>query len=284
LTLSSIYDIYFIIILFDNKKRCFMVIKTGFFRQVGITLIAAFILSSCSAAQTPSTAAIPAASPTPLPQNASSTEVPTNTPAATATTALVATNTPSPAPTATLTAPPTVAATANAASSLTAQVVPTTNPYCRKGPGYGYNAITFLLSGTAYNVIGRDSLNSWWQVQAPGNVNCWVADAYVTKQGPVEQVSIVRAQPLPGTPAQFVNSYVCDTSKKTLTVALNWAAVDYVTGYHIYRDGNQVAELGPTATSYGDNAPRGENVVYELEAFNDYGVAPRIATNVPACK
>lgn len=261
-----------------------MVSKTDYFRLMGIALIAAFILSSCSAAQTPAATAIPAASSTPLPQSASSTEVPTKMPVPTDTTVPAATNTSTPVATATLAAPPTVAATANAASSLTAQVVPTTNPYCRKGPGYGYNAITFLLSGTAYNVIGRDSLNSWWQIQAPGNVNCWVADAYITKQGPVEQVSIVKAQPLPGTPAQFVNSYVCNTSKKTLTVALNWASVDYVTGYHIYRDGNQVAELGPTATSYGENAPRGENVVYELEAFNDYGVAPRIATNVPACK
>jgi hypothetical protein len=261
-----------------------MVSKTEYFRLMGIVLIAAFILSSCSAAQTHAATANLASSPTPFTQNASSTEVPTKMPVPTDTTVPAATNTSTPIATATLAAPPTVAATAKAASSSTAQVVPTANPYCRKGPGYGYDAITFLLSETAYNVIGRDNLNSWWQVQAPGNVDCWVADAYVTKQGPVEQVSIVKAQPLPGTPAQFVNSYVCDTSKKTLTVALNWAAVDYVTGYHIYRDGTQVAELGPTATSYGDKAPRGENVVYELEAFNDYGVAPRIATNVPACK
>ena len=261
-----------------------MITKTGYFRLIGIAMIAAFILSSCSAAPTAAATANLATSPTPLTQNDSSTEVPTNTPAPTATTAPAATDTSTPEPPATPAVNPTVAATATTASSANAQVVPTINPYCRKGPGYGYDAITFLLKGTAYTVIGRDSLNSWWQTQVPGNVNCWVVDTSVTRQGPVEQVAIVQAPPLPGTPVQFVNTYVCNVSKKTLTVALNWAAVDNVTGYNIYRDGNQLAQIGPTLTSYSDSAPLGTDHVYELEAFNDYGVAPRIATSVPTCQ
>jgi hypothetical protein len=110
-----------------------------------------------------------------------------------------------------------------------------------------------------------------------------VVDIDVSKQGPVEQVSIVQVPPLPGMPAQFVNSYECNLSTKTLTVALNWAAVDNVTGYTLYRDGNPLAQIGPTVTSYPDSAPLGGTKVYELEAFNDYGVAPRIATTVPTC-
>ncbi len=220
-------------------------VKKVMYKLVGISLVAATVLSACSAVATTAGPAILPASPTSPNQGVSSPEGPTNTPAATATPAPVATATPAPVASPTLPAIPTAAAT-TAPSSSTAQVVPTTNPYCRKGPGFGYDAITFLLSGNAYNVIGRDSLNSWWQVQAPGNVNCWVPDANVTRQGPVEQVSIVQAPPLPGMSGQFVNSYVCNVSKKTLTVALDWAAVDNVTGYTIYRDGNQIAQVGST--------------------------------------
>ena len=43
------------------------------------------------------------------------------------------------------------------------------------------------------------------------------------------------------------------------------------------------AEVGPSVTAYHDDAPLGVNLVYELEAFNDFGVAARISTNVPAC-
>jgi hypothetical protein len=259
--------------------------KRGYFRPIGIIMVAALILSSCSASVTTAAPATQAVPPTPLNQSGSSSPAAaTDTPAPTATPVPAATDTPAPVSTATLAAAPTVAATATTASSLTAQVVPTINPYCRKGPGYGYDAITFLLSGTAYNVIGRDSLSSWWQIQAPGNVNCWVVDANVTKLGPLEQVSVVQAPPLPGTPAQFVSSFKCDVSLKTFSVALNWAAVNYVANYRIYRNGDLLIEVGPTVTSYSDNGPLGQDLVYELQPFNDYGVAPRISTSVPACR
>lgn len=163
-------------------------------------------------------------------------------------------------------------------------MVPTLNAYCRKGPGSGYHIITFLLKGTAYNVIGRDNLDSWWLVQAPGSANCWVVGASANTQGPVEQVAVVQVQPLPGTPSQFVNSFVCDTTLNTLTVVFNWAAASNVTGYNIYRNGTKLAEVGPTVTSYSDSAPLGVALVYELEAFNDYGVALRVSTTVQACE
>jgi uncharacterized protein YgiM (DUF1202 family) len=163
-------------------------------------------------------------------------------------------------------------------------VIPTLNAYCRKGPGTSYDAITFLLAGSVYNVTGRNSLNNWWQVQAPGNVGCWVGEATVTKQGAVEQVAIVQAPALPGIPAGFVNSYVCDNVLKTLGVSFNWAEATDVTGYNLYRNGDLLIQLGPDLTSYHDTAPLGEDQVYELEAFNSYGVAARVSTNVPACQ
>jgi len=184
-------------------------------------------------------------------------------------------------------ATPTLTATEKATpnSQLAAQVIPTLNAYCRKGPGTMYTKITFIQTGKAYNVIGRNSQNTWWQIQVPGTNDCWVGDANVGKQGPVEQVSIVQGLPLPGTPASFVNSYVCDITLGTLGVSFNWAAAVGVTGYRIYRNGDLLATVAENETSYhDDDAPLEQDLVYELEAFNADGVAARISSKVPACR
>jgi hypothetical protein len=175
-------------------------------------------------------------------------------------------------------------ATDTPAASLAAQVIPNLNAYCRKGPGTSYDQVTVLQKGMAYNSIGRNSLNSWWQIQVPGKPDCWVGDANVDKQGPVEQLSIVPPPPLPGTPSKFVNSFVCDIKMKSLVVSLNWATVPGVTGYRLYRNGDLLVSVEASTITYSDNAPLGADLVYEVEAFNTFGVAPRLSTTVPACK
>ncbi len=241
---------------------------------IGMSVVAAIILASCNSAA-------PTATATAAPVIPTSTPVPVM-PTAMATIAPVATNTP--VPQATATQPPTLAATPTT-EQLTAQVIPSINAYCRKGPGTGYFEITYLTNGTTYNVVGRNSLNTWWQVQAPGNVTCWEGDPNGTTQGPVQQVPIVFVPPLPLTPSLFVETNTCNTTLNTLTVSFNWASVQNVTGYRIYRNGTLWTTVGPTVNAYEDSsAPLGVNILYELEAFNDYGVAPRISTTVGACE
>ncbi len=262
--------------------------KNGTMIMIGISLVAAMILSSCSAATGTAAPVGQAATPVPLNQVESSTPVATNTPPAVATVVPTATSTVAPAVTPTIvptgqSTPATSATLISPVSQGAAQVIPNFNPYCRKGPATNYHAITFLIKGTSYNVIGRDSASSWWQVQAPGNVTCWVADSDVTRQGAVEQAAIAQAPPLPGMPVPLVSSYVCNTSNRTLGVSLNWAAAPNVIGYRIFRNGTQVADVGSTMTSYHDDAPLGVSLVYELQAYNDNGEAPILSTNVPSC-
>ena len=246
------------------------------FAQVG--LIAAFLLVSCSPT---ATQAVPASAIATQPPAASPVA-----PTATIPAAPTATNTAAPTVPATAvptaTAAPTASSAPTAAGQSTAQIVPSINAYCRKGPSSNYYQITYLLKGNAYNVIGRDATNSWWLVQAPGNVTCWVGDPNATKQGPVDQAAVAAAQPLPATPA-FVDSYTCNTAAKTLDVALNWSTVDYATGFRLYRNGSLLVYASPTVTSFTDSAPLGAAVIYELTAYNDYGEATRISVSVPAC-
>jgi hypothetical protein len=163
-------------------------------------------------------------------------------------------------------------------------MAPSINANCRKGPGTGYYVITYLQQGNVYNVIGRNSLNTWWLVQAPGNVTCWIGDPGATQMGPVDQATIALVQPLPATPATFVDSYTCITTLHNLSVVFNWSAVTNVTGYRIIRNGTQITDAPPTATAFSDsNAPRGVSLVYALEAHNDYGAAAQITVSVPSC-
>ena len=243
-----------------------------FFSLIGSSLVAAIILTSCGASAPVATATMKAtqeASPTPI------------VPSPTATTIPIATEPSTPSDTATQAATATTIPTAQ----LTAQVIPSINAYCRKGPGTGYYEITYLQTGTAYDVIGRNSINTWWQVQASGNIQCWMGDPNASKHGPVDQAPVVYVPNLPVTPSSFgVSSRTCTTAPITTSVSFEWTAVQNVTGYRIYRNGSVVTTTGPNESSSIDiNSLLGVTLVYELEAFNDYGAAPRLSVTVQSC-
>jgi hypothetical protein len=194
--------------------------------------------------------------------------------------------------TATFTATPastdTLTPTATATAQLAPFVIPHVNAFCRKGPGTLYDQVTVLLKGTSYNATARNSQSStdlWWLVQAPGSKDCWVGNSTVDTQGPVEQLAIVQAPPLPTTPGNFGNTYVCDLKSKIWGVSLSWVETGGETGYRIYQNGALLTSVDKSQTTYKDtNPPLGVDLVYELEAFNVNGVAPRSSTSVPACK
>jgi hypothetical protein len=245
-----------------------------FYKLNGIAIAATFILTSCNLAAS-----------TQAPASATATLAPVSSPVApTASMPPTAIATATSVPTATATAAPTATSAPTVTSQLNAQLAPSDNANCRKGPGTGYYIVTYLQQGNVYNVIGRNSLNTWWLVQASANVTCWIGDAGATQMGPVNQATIVPVQPLPATPATFVDTYTCNTTLHNLTVVFNWSAVSYVTGYRLFRNGTQITDLPPTTTSFSDtNAPRGVSLVYALEAHNDYGAAAQITVSVPSC-
>jgi len=64
----------------------------------------------------------------------------------------------------------------------------------------------------------------------------------------------------------------------------NWAVAPAAAGYRIYRDGELLTTVAGNLTSYHDDAPMDVDLLYEMEAFNDYGVAVRVEARVPACR
>jgi hypothetical protein len=164
------------------------------------------------------------------------------------------------------------------------QVISTLNAYCRKGPNTLYDIVTFIQKGTAYDVVGRDSQNAWWLINAPGVSPCWVGGANVSVNGPTEQALVVQGLPLSETPVLFESSGDCNTILKTFGVRLDWSAAQDATGYRIYRNGVWLTSVAGSETSYHDDAPMNLDLVYDLEAFNNYGMAVRVQTSAPACK
>ena len=139
--------------------------RKDIFRLIGISLVAASILTSCYFAATPVAHVIATANP-------GSTIVPTVLPTMTSTMP----------PTVQPTTTSTVAEIPTLTTQLAPQLIPTLNAFCRIGPGTAYYQITFLQKGMVYTVIGRNSLNTWWKIQVPGTNGCWVGDANVSKQ------------------------------------------------------------------------------------------------------
>ena len=239
--------------------------QTLFNKLIGSGLATVCLLTACTATATTMAAAtsVPATS-TPVAPTAMAVPVPT------------ATETNPPPPTAT--EPPTPTA------QLTPEVNPGMNAYCRKGPGTNYYPITFLQAGNNYTIVGQNGLNTWWLIQAPGNITCWMGDPTSVLAGPVWQVSIQTAPPLPQKPGDFIATPTCHSALNILYVEFSWLAQDNAIGYRLYRNGNLLADLGPNTTYYEDHTPPfGVDLRYALEAYNEYGVADRATLTIPEC-
>jgi hypothetical protein len=170
------------------------------------------------------------------------------------------------------------------AASPVPQLVFLSNANCRKGPGTAYDVATSFAKGKLLPAVGRNEASSWWLVQIQPGSTCWVGDAVVSRSGPVEQLPVMQAPPLPEAPAKFVNTNICDVKLKKLTVNLNWATVSGATGYNLYRNGSLLTSFGPGTTTYVDDAPLGVALTYAAEALNGVGHSGRVTTTVPLCK
>jgi len=175
---------------------------------------------------------------------------------------------------------PTETATAQPAAPLVTFVL---NANCRKGPGTGYDVVDTPLKGMLLPAVGRSDDGFWWNVELLAGSRCWVNNSTVITSGPVDQLPLVKAPPLPGAPGNFADSTICNP-KTGLSVKLSWDPAAGAGGYNLYRNGTLLTSLGKASAGYGDSAPTNLELTYALEAVNSYGHSGQVSLTIPACK
>lgn len=77
-------------------------------------------------------------------------------------------------------------------------VIALKNANCRYGPGTAYDIADTLFAGKTAPLVGRNELNTWWQIQGPtfGSL-CWVSQVTVQVNGSTDGVPVRVAPPPP---------------------------------------------------------------------------------------
>jgi hypothetical protein len=189
----------------------------------------------------------------------------------------------------------------------------TINAHCRRGPGTAYDIVTSLFEGEEVMLEGRSADNSWWWARLPeSTAHCWVADSVVVVDGPMLELPVVAAPPLPtdtptatrtptptpkppkpkppkpqlsppAAPSQLtIANKVCTDTKYRLT--LEWFdGANNEDGYRVFRDGQLLATLGKNSNSYKENPPGSGPYTYGVEAFNPVGASGRPSVFEEGC-
>ena len=208
-----------------------------------------------------------------------------NTEAAPAATATVIPPTETPAPTETslpATVTPTLTPQFTATSAIYPLLTLAVDTVCRMGPDKHYYSTTAIAKGRSFEANGRSADSTWIVLQAPriGDY-CWVPVASLDNPGDLSALSVATTQPLPGQPLNFTaSSNACGTTN----LWLRWVTVDAV-GYHIYRNGKQIATV--YGSQYRDLVtPRTKLPTvyqYAIEGFNASGASDRAIISVTIC-
>lgn len=190
--------------------------------------------------------------------------------------------------TSTLTPLPTVFFTATSASTVT--ITPTystpmltvleqTN--CREGPGQDYQILFSYLAKKKLEIIGRYDPTNFWLVKSPesNTGTCWLWGQYVEVSGSYWVVPTLTPPPTATTAPPLAPSILdwhFDCGSGNMTFTMTWTdKATNETGYRVFRDGKQVAELPANSTSFTETIPMqsGENAAYYLQVYGPSGTA-----------
>jgi hypothetical protein len=159
---------------------------------------------------------------------------------------------------------------------------------CRTGPGLAYEIIVTYPVSQTLEIVGRYEPGNFWLVkssESPTGI-CWLWGEYADVAGSYWAVPMAAAPPptplasvtprpsRPQAPSLQDFKYYCDGINNTLTFQMIWedqAANE--TGYRIYRDGWQTAELPAGSTAYAETIPMPaeRSAQYSVQAYNATG-------------
>lgn len=152
---------------------------------------------------------------------------------------------------------------------------------CRTGPGENYDVVVTYLTGKQLEIVGRYDPGDFWLVKSNESPTgtCWLWGQYADVIGSYWTVASVTPPATatnapPRGPGIVKWEFFC--SDGTLTFNVTWAdnAKDE-TGYRVFRNGDQAAELPADSTTYTDNvAVSGdESLEYYVQVYSPTGTA-----------
>ncbi|MBL8099273.1 MAG: SH3 domain-containing protein [Anaerolineales bacterium] len=147
---------------------------------------------------------------------------------------------------------------------------------CRTGPGVNYERITQITPQDAVEIIGFYPPNYWVVMTDAGP--CWVAAEFVTPSGSLAAVPTVTAPPTPqgGAPDNVSLqqwNVSCNYATNEADVSIRWKDKDNESGYRVFRNNEQVAELIANSIEFTETITllSGQSVGYYVVAFNAVG-------------
>ena len=163
--------------------------------------------------------------------------------------------------------------------------VNTANAECRGGPSTDFTLVATFAAGTNVDLAGKDSADGYYIVVDPSSHNlCWIQAQDGTPAGSFSDLLEVTPPAAtnpksPSGPGYVIWSFSCEGSK--VTVNLSWPdKADNEKGYHVFRDGVQIADLAANTTTYTDTTTHtsGKVIVYGVAAYNDVGSSQQALT------
>jgi hypothetical protein len=152
---------------------------------------------------------------------------------------------------------------------------------CRTGPGEAYQIVFTYLSGKKLEIVGRYDPGNFWLVKSKESPTgtCWLWGEYVDVTGSYWAVASVTPPPTatsapPRAPSFQKWNYSCSGGAITFTLIWKDMAAGE-SGYRVFRNGEQVAELPSDSTTYTDTFDladlSNQNVQYYLQVYGSSG-------------
>ena len=150
---------------------------------------------------------------------------------------------------------------------------------CREGPGQDYDVVFTYLAKVKLEIIGRYDPTNFWLVKSPDSKSgtCWMWGEYTEASGsywvvPTVMPPATATVPPPLAPANRKWNYTCGAGNATFSLTWEDRATTE-TGYRIFRDGEQVADLPANSTAFTETIPLedGKSATYYLQVYGPSG-------------
>jgi hypothetical protein len=99
--------------------------------------------------------------------------------------------------------------------------IPTTNAYCRSGPGMNFSSIGLAMKGQSYLMDGQNQAHTWYRIMLTAYAGCWVLTGAGMPDGDLSGLRVLSDVPTPIPTAVDCSQYTSQDTCQAQT-ACQW--------------------------------------------------------------